>query len=138
MMVVPEMTIGHTAYKTGSDIILSCSAQSKPTESFKWRFNGAFLNEQSPQLSLQNTRENQTGSYACLAYNNVTLQFANINTMIKIVGEATFIVTKCHIVGSEYLIIDGYEYNGIFTTDRVKYSSSSFYHRADISGFVEP
>eukprot|EP00063_Salmo_salar_P081988 XP_014056823.1 PREDICTED: hemicentin-1-like [Salmo salar] len=85
MMVVPEMTIGHTAYKTGSDIILSCSAQSKPTESFKWRFNGAFLNEQSPQLSLQNTRENQTGSYACLAYNNVTLQFANINTMIKIV-----------------------------------------------------
>ncbi|XP_029600826.1 hemicentin-1 isoform X3 [Salmo trutta] len=85
MMVVPEMTIGHTAYKTGSVITLSCSAQSKPTESFKWRFNGAFLNEQSPKLSLQNTRENQTGSYACLAYNNVTLQFANINTMIKIV-----------------------------------------------------
>lgn len=137
MMVVPEMTIGHTAYKTGSVITLSCSAQSKPTESYKWRFNEAFLNEQSPQLSLQNTRENQTGSYACLAYNNVTLQFANINTMIKIVGEATF-VTKCHIVGSEYLIIDGYEDNGIFTTDRVKYSSSSFYHRADISGFVEP
>uniref|UniRef100_A0A8C8F4G9 Ig-like domain-containing protein n=1 Tax=Oncorhynchus tshawytscha TaxID=74940 RepID=A0A8C8F4G9_ONCTS len=71
MMVVPEMTIGHTAYKTGSDITLSCSAQSKPAESYKWRFNGMFLNEQSPQLSLQNTRENQTGSYACLAYNNV-------------------------------------------------------------------
>uniref|UniRef100_A0A4W5QPU2 Ig-like domain-containing protein n=1 Tax=Hucho hucho TaxID=62062 RepID=A0A4W5QPU2_9TELE len=93
----PEMTIGHTAYKTGSDIILSCSAQSKPTESYKWRFNGTFLNEQSPQLSLQNIRENQTGSYACLAYNNVTIRFANINTMIKIVGEATVIVTKCHI-----------------------------------------
>nr|XP_046157426.1 carcinoembryonic antigen-related cell adhesion molecule 5-like [Oncorhynchus gorbuscha] len=61
MMVVPEMTIGHTAYKTGSDITLSCSAQSKPAESYKWRFNGMFLNEQSPQLSLQSTRENQTG-----------------------------------------------------------------------------
>uniref|UniRef100_A0A674BRD7 Ig-like domain-containing protein n=1 Tax=Salmo trutta TaxID=8032 RepID=A0A674BRD7_SALTR len=85
MMVVPEMTIGHTAYKTGSDIILSCSAQSKPTESYKWRFNEAFLNEQSPQLSLQNTRENQTGSYACLAYNNVTLRYATLTTMIKIV-----------------------------------------------------
>eukprot|EP00063_Salmo_salar_P081991 XP_014056826.1 PREDICTED: hemicentin-2-like isoform X3 [Salmo salar] len=85
MMVVPEMTIGHTAYKTGSVITLSCSAQSKPTESYKWRFNEAFLNEQSPQLSLQNTRENQTGSYACLAYNNVTLRFASMTTMIKIV-----------------------------------------------------
>ncbi|XP_071252858.1 hemicentin-1-like isoform X1 [Salvelinus alpinus] len=85
MMVVPEMTVGHTAYKTGSVITLSCSAQSKPTESFKWRFNGTFLNEQSPQLSLQNTRENQTGSYACLAYNNVTLRYATMTTMIKIV-----------------------------------------------------
>ncbi|XP_029592828.1 carcinoembryonic antigen-related cell adhesion molecule 1 isoform X1 [Salmo trutta] len=85
MMVVPEMTIGHTAYKTGSDITLSCSAQSKPTESYKWRFNGVFLNEQSPQLSLQNTRENQTGSYACLAHNNVTLRYASMTAMIKIV-----------------------------------------------------
>nr|XP_046155728.1 hemicentin-1-like isoform X5 [Oncorhynchus gorbuscha] len=85
MMVVPEMTIGHTAYKTGSDITLSCSAQSKPAESYKWRFNGMFLNEQSPQLSLQSTKANQTGRYSCLAYNNVTIQFANINTMIKIV-----------------------------------------------------
>uniref|UniRef100_A0A4W5RRJ4 Ig-like domain-containing protein n=1 Tax=Hucho hucho TaxID=62062 RepID=A0A4W5RRJ4_9TELE len=85
MMVVPEMTIGQTAYMTGSDITLSCSAQSKPTLSYKWRFNGAFLNEQSPQLSLQNTRENQTGSYACLAHNNVTLRYATMTTMIKIV-----------------------------------------------------
>nr|XP_029535043.1 hemicentin-1-like isoform X1 [Oncorhynchus nerka] len=85
MMVVPEMIIGHTAYKTGSDITLSCSAQSKPTESYKWRFNGVFLNEQSPQLSLHYTRENQTGSYACLAYNNVTLRYATMSTMIKVV-----------------------------------------------------
>uniref|UniRef100_A0A8C7IT90 Ig-like domain-containing protein n=2 Tax=Oncorhynchus kisutch TaxID=8019 RepID=A0A8C7IT90_ONCKI len=85
MMVVPEMTRGHTAYKTGSDITLFCSAQSKPAESYKWRFNGMFLNEQSPQLSLQNTRENQTGSYACLAYNNVTLRYATMSTMIKVV-----------------------------------------------------
>ncbi|XP_035612597.2 carcinoembryonic antigen-related cell adhesion molecule 8-like [Oncorhynchus keta] len=85
MMVVPEMTIGHTAYKTGSDITLSCSAQSKPAESYKWGLNGTFLNEQSPQLSLQNIRENQTGSYACLAHNNVTLQVASMTTMIKIV-----------------------------------------------------
>ncbi|XP_071239616.1 hemicentin-1-like [Salvelinus alpinus] len=85
MMVVPEMTIGHTAYKTGSVITLSCSAQSKPAVSYKWRFNGVFLNEQSPQLSLQNTRENQTGSYACLAHNNVTLRYATMTTMIKIV-----------------------------------------------------
>uniref|UniRef100_A0A8C7MU40 Ig-like domain-containing protein n=1 Tax=Oncorhynchus kisutch TaxID=8019 RepID=A0A8C7MU40_ONCKI len=85
MMVVPEMTIGHTAYKTGSDITLFCSAQSKPAESYKWGFNGTFLNEQSPQLSLQNIRENQTGSYACLAHNNVTLQVASMTTMINIV-----------------------------------------------------
>ncbi|CAB1333912.1 unnamed protein product [Coregonus sp. 'balchen'] len=92
MMVLPEMTIGHTAYKSGSDITLSCSAQSKPAVSYKWRFNGAFLNEQSPQLSLQNTRENQTGGYSCLAHNNVTLRFATLTTMIKIMGEATFTV----------------------------------------------
>ncbi|XP_045556671.1 carcinoembryonic antigen-related cell adhesion molecule 1 isoform X2 [Salmo salar] len=85
MMVVPEMTIGHTAYMMGSVITLSCSAQSKPAVSYKWRFNGVFLNDQSPQLSLQNTRENQTGSYACLAHNNVTLRYASMTTMIKIV-----------------------------------------------------
>ncbi|XP_036825331.1 hemicentin-1 isoform X3 [Oncorhynchus mykiss] len=85
MMVVPEMIIGHTAYMMGSVITLSCSAQSKPAVSYKWRFNGVFLNEQSPQLSLQNTRENQTGSYACLAHNNVTLRYATMTTMIKIV-----------------------------------------------------
>ncbi|XP_070986054.1 hemicentin-1-like [Oncorhynchus clarkii lewisi] len=85
MMVVPEMIIGHTAYMMGSVITLSCSAQSKPAVSYKWRFNGVFLNEQSPQLSLQNTRENQTGSYTCLAHNNVTLRYATITTMIKIV-----------------------------------------------------
>uniref|UniRef100_A0A4W5LYE2 Ig-like domain-containing protein n=1 Tax=Hucho hucho TaxID=62062 RepID=A0A4W5LYE2_9TELE len=86
MMVVPEMTIGHTAYKTGSVITLSCSAQSKPAVSYKWRFNETFLNEQSPQLSLQNTRQNQTGSYACVAHNNVTLRYATMTTIIKIVG----------------------------------------------------
>uniref|UniRef100_A0A4W5LXK2 Ig-like domain-containing protein n=1 Tax=Hucho hucho TaxID=62062 RepID=A0A4W5LXK2_9TELE len=85
MMVVPEMTIGHTAYKTGSDITLSCSAQSKPAESYKWRFNEAFLNEQSPKLSLQNTRQNQTGNYTCVAHNKVTLRYATMTTMIKIV-----------------------------------------------------
>ncbi|XP_064802262.1 hemicentin-1-like [Oncorhynchus masou masou] len=85
MMVVPEMIIGHTAYMMGSVITLSCSAQSKPAVSYKWRFNGVFLNEQSPQLSLQNTRENQTGSYTCLAHNDVTLRYATMTTMIKIV-----------------------------------------------------
>uniref|UniRef100_A0AAZ3Q0A8 Ig-like domain-containing protein n=1 Tax=Oncorhynchus tshawytscha TaxID=74940 RepID=A0AAZ3Q0A8_ONCTS len=85
MMVVPEMIIGHTAYMMGSVITLSCSAQSKPAVSYKWRFNWVFLNEQSPQLSLQNTRENQTGSYTCLAHNNVTLRYATMTTMIKIV-----------------------------------------------------
>uniref|UniRef100_A0A4W5M142 Ig-like domain-containing protein n=1 Tax=Hucho hucho TaxID=62062 RepID=A0A4W5M142_9TELE len=99
--VLSILYINHTqqtwivpSYKTGSVITLSCSAQSKPAVSYKWRFNETFLNEQSPQLSLQNTRQNQTGSYACVAHNNVTLRYATMTTIIKIVGEATFIVTK--------------------------------------------
>uniref|UniRef100_A0A8C7RW62 Ig-like domain-containing protein n=1 Tax=Oncorhynchus mykiss TaxID=8022 RepID=A0A8C7RW62_ONCMY len=114
MMVVPEMIIGHTAYKTGSDITLSCSAQSKPAVSYKWRFNGTFLNEQSPQLSLQNTKplsqfswffngsQVATGSvyetgpltlashgeYTCVAFNNITCRNSTVSQTLTVVGES--------------------------------------------------
>uniref|UniRef100_A0A4W5QEF0 Ig-like domain-containing protein n=1 Tax=Hucho hucho TaxID=62062 RepID=A0A4W5QEF0_9TELE len=103
MMVVPEMTIGHTAYKTGSDIILSCSAQSKPTESYKWRFNGTFLNEQSPQLSLQNIRENQTGSYyTCVAFNNITGRNSTVSKMLTVVVTKSFFTLSQPILNERF------------------------------------
>ncbi|KAL0985076.1 hypothetical protein UPYG_G00152570 [Umbra pygmaea] len=92
LVVNPNMGPGNTAYRTASNITLSCSAQSNPPASYMWKFNGAFLKEQSPQLTLQNIRVNQTGNYTCLAYNNVTLRYAIINTIINIVEPITVVV----------------------------------------------
>uniref|UniRef100_A0A3P8YU57 Ig-like domain-containing protein n=1 Tax=Esox lucius TaxID=8010 RepID=A0A3P8YU57_ESOLU len=96
MRIIPEMTTGHTAYRTGSDITLSCSAESVPPASYMWRFNGASLENPSPQLSLLNVTENQTGSYTCLAHNNVTLRFALLTRIIKVV-EPISAVTLNHV-----------------------------------------
>ncbi|XP_033979830.1 carcinoembryonic antigen-related cell adhesion molecule 5-like [Trematomus bernacchii] len=75
----PENTI-LTIYPTkehhqeGSDIVLSCSADSGPPAQFKWFLDGDLLSD-GPELKLMNVQQNQRGNHSCQAFNDKTLRY---------------------------------------------------------------
>ncbi|XP_027003925.2 carcinoembryonic antigen-related cell adhesion molecule 5-like [Tachysurus fulvidraco] len=72
-------------YISGSNITLSCSGESKPSALFQWSYNSVSLNINSPTFKLTNATRNQTGIYACIAQNTVTLRYASITRTIIII-----------------------------------------------------
>ncbi|XP_059423650.1 carcinoembryonic antigen-related cell adhesion molecule 1 isoform X1 [Carassius carassius] len=73
------------AYISGSDIFLSCSADSKPAASFYWMYNGNNLNVSGSSYNLRNTTSNISGQYTCVAKNAATLRSVAVIKQIKIV-----------------------------------------------------
>ncbi|XP_067259855.1 carcinoembryonic antigen-related cell adhesion molecule 1 isoform X1 [Chanodichthys erythropterus] len=72
-------------YTSGSAISLSCSADSKPSASFYWMYNGNPLNVNSWSYNLTDTTQNRTGLYTCAAQNAVTLRYVVVSKTIRIV-----------------------------------------------------
>uniref|UniRef100_A0A8C5FC49 Ig-like domain-containing protein n=1 Tax=Gadus morhua TaxID=8049 RepID=A0A8C5FC49_GADMO len=68
----------------GSDLNVSCSAQSNPHAQLKWAFQGDRLTTTGPELKLHSVSEKDSGLYSCLAYNNVTQLYSNITKSINI------------------------------------------------------
>ncbi|XP_034410252.1 carcinoembryonic antigen-related cell adhesion molecule 1-like [Cyclopterus lumpus] len=60
-------------YEEGSDIILSCSADSRPAPHFTWLLNGDLQNDTGADLRLMNIQMSQSGNYSCRAFNSKTL-----------------------------------------------------------------
>uniref|UniRef100_A0AAV2MAQ1 Ig-like domain-containing protein n=1 Tax=Knipowitschia caucasica TaxID=637954 RepID=A0AAV2MAQ1_KNICA len=63
-------------YEEGSDVSLSCSADSRPVAQFKWYFNGEMLSSSEAQLPLMNIQMSQSGNYSCQAFNSKTLRYS--------------------------------------------------------------
>ncbi|XP_017159000.1 carcinoembryonic antigen-related cell adhesion molecule 5-like [Poecilia reticulata] len=62
-------------YPEGSNIRLSCSADSRPPASFNWFFNGNPLSAPGSELELLNVQKNQSGNYSCQAFNSRTSRY---------------------------------------------------------------
>lgn len=85
LTALPEKTV----YISGSTFFLSCSADSKPTASFYWMFNGNLLNVNGPSFVFTKATQNLSGVYTCGAQNAVTLRYVAVTKSIRIVGENT-------------------------------------------------
>ncbi|XP_072536669.1 carcinoembryonic antigen-related cell adhesion molecule 1 [Salminus brasiliensis] len=93
--VLPEQQ----GYISGSNITLSCSADSSPPALFQWSYNGIFLNEAGQTLQLKNASQNQTGGYTCTAHNAATLRYTAASSTIRIIDPVS--AAKVVPVGDE-------------------------------------
>uniref|UniRef100_A0A3P9PG54 Ig-like domain-containing protein n=1 Tax=Poecilia reticulata TaxID=8081 RepID=A0A3P9PG54_POERE len=62
-------------HEKGSDINLTCSADSSPSAEYLWFLNGDQLTSSGPLLRLTNIQMSQSGNYSCQAFNSKTLQY---------------------------------------------------------------
>ncbi|XP_061573154.1 carcinoembryonic antigen-related cell adhesion molecule 1-like [Cololabis saira] len=63
-------------YKEGSNISLTCSAESRPPFlQFFWFLDGEQLSGTGPELRLMNIQTNQSGNYSCQAFQSKTLRY---------------------------------------------------------------
>ncbi|XP_041081640.1 carcinoembryonic antigen-related cell adhesion molecule 1-like [Polyodon spathula] len=90
MSISPQKLI----YSAGSDLTLSCSAQSSPPAHYQWFFNGAPLNKLGSQLNMAHIQHSQTGNYTCWASNNITLRYADVTRAIIVVEPITNVNVK--------------------------------------------
>ncbi len=88
MMITPMKDF----HRTGSNITLSCSAESSPAAVIKWMINGTYVNDNGSQFQLETVTESNSGNYECLFYNTVTSRFASASAMIRIMGKFGFVV----------------------------------------------
>ncbi|XP_042345094.1 carcinoembryonic antigen-related cell adhesion molecule 5-like [Plectropomus leopardus] len=83
-----------SAYRTGSDITLWCSAESSPPAVIQWMVNGTSLNHFGPMLQLERVTESNSGNYRCLLHNTVTSRFSSKSATIRIVEPIAAAVVK--------------------------------------------
>ncbi|XP_072572466.1 cell adhesion molecule CEACAM5-like [Paramormyrops kingsleyae] len=62
-------------FTSGTSLILSCSAQSKPPAQFQWALNDTLLSQRGDKLQLMNIKGSQSGNYTCWAHNTITQRY---------------------------------------------------------------
>ncbi|XP_056332183.1 carcinoembryonic antigen-related cell adhesion molecule 5 [Danio aesculapii] len=63
---------GPNVVDLGVQVFLSCSANSEPSASFSWTFNGSDTGVTTDKFTVDKTDFNDTGEYICTAFNGVT------------------------------------------------------------------
>ncbi|XP_055083883.1 carcinoembryonic antigen-related cell adhesion molecule 5-like isoform X2 [Periophthalmus magnuspinnatus] len=95
-------------YEEGSDVSLSCSADSRPAAQFKWLLNGTLLSFTGAQMELKTIQTSQSGNYSCQAFNNKTLRYTTSQpASISVLGR----ITNIHVESSSNEPIEGASVN---------------------------
>ena len=84
------MTINPTGeiVTKGSNVTLTCSAQSSPAAVFKWIHNGVERKETEGTLVLANVDESQAGNITCMAFNAKTMRYVSAQVVkFTVIGE---------------------------------------------------
>ncbi|KAI4892900.1 hypothetical protein NFI96_018114 [Prochilodus magdalenae] len=93
-----------TFYSSGSDLTLTCSAESSPAAEFQWAVNGSGLSGGGPELVLTNVQTGQSGSYTCIAHNTKSLRYSSSDpTHITVLDE----ISGARITGPGDLLVEG-------------------------------
>uniref|UniRef100_UPI003AB0D212 cell adhesion molecule CEACAM5 n=1 Tax=Centroberyx gerrardi TaxID=166262 RepID=UPI003AB0D212 len=95
-------------YEEGSNIILSCSADSRPAALFHWALNEVLLTDTGPELRLNNIQMRQSGNYRCQAHNSKTLRYQTSQPSLVTVLER---ISGASITGSTNLPVEGNSVN---------------------------
>ncbi|XP_060776780.1 carcinoembryonic antigen-related cell adhesion molecule 2-like [Neoarius graeffei] len=61
---------------SGSNLILTCSAESSPAAEFQWAVNGGELGEMGQELRPRNIQSSQSGNYTCITHNKQSLRYS--------------------------------------------------------------
>ncbi|CAJ1062608.1 carcinoembryonic antigen-related cell adhesion molecule 1 [Xyrichtys novacula] len=115
-----EITPMGSYHRTGSNITLSCSAESSHPAPIVWMVNDTYLENVGPQLQLEMVTKNDSGYYECLFHNTATMRFSSASAMIRVVKPIEAIHVKnqggpaildedftllCEVTGSEVTAI---------------------------------
>ncbi|XP_053350017.1 carcinoembryonic antigen-related cell adhesion molecule 5-like [Clarias gariepinus] len=75
------------SYSSGSNLILTCSADSSPAAEFQWAVNGTELGEMGQELKLSNIQSSHSGNYTCMAHNKQSLRYSTSGSIsITVLG----------------------------------------------------
>ncbi|XP_068179782.1 hemicentin-1-like [Antennarius striatus] len=77
----------------GSNVTLSCSADSRPSAQYNWFLNRDKLPDTGPELKLINIQMSQSGNYSCQAFNNKTMRYVSSQPLVMNVLEKVSNVT---------------------------------------------
>ncbi|KAM8869647.1 cell adhesion molecule CEACAM1-like isoform 2-T2 [Spinachia spinachia] len=105
--VILTISPSHDHYDEGSEIRLTCSAESRPAAQLTWFLNGTQLSGTEPELSLGNVNESQSGNYHCQALNHKTMrsiqsQPAAVSVLKRISGASITSQTNLAIEGNSF------------------------------------
>ncbi|XP_032871951.1 carcinoembryonic antigen-related cell adhesion molecule 1-like [Amblyraja radiata] len=74
------------AHASGTDASLTCSAVSNPAPEYQWLFNGLFQ-QSGQQVVIAALGVNDTGSYTCQVFNNVTKRSSSSSRNITVLSK---------------------------------------------------
>ncbi|XP_060906285.1 carcinoembryonic antigen-related cell adhesion molecule 2-like isoform X2 [Labrus mixtus] len=90
-------------FAEGSDIIMSCSADSRPAALFYWFFDGGKLPDTGPEFTLMNNHVDQSGNYSCQAFNSKTEKYQTSQSSVISVLER---ISGAFVTSSTNLMIE--------------------------------
>ncbi|KAM3858549.1 cell adhesion molecule CEACAM5 [Diretmus argenteus] len=74
--------------KSGTNLTISCSAQSSPAAQLMWYHNGQKLAMDGPELVLTDVPKEKGGNYSCMGYNKKTMRYVSSTVVQFSVQEA--------------------------------------------------